>query len=577
MSRAASLFVVILFAALCGGVLYFKVARGGPDQPAAIDQVGEKPGKLKADDKPAGPVVEVLFASSDGKKEWVNDVIAEFNAKKVQVSGATVVVKANHMRSGESRTAILAGKEKPTIWGPAGRSWIELINKDWNLREHKPFVEDARDTAVTALIIATWEPMARALGWPDKPIGWADLQAVATNPRGWGGYGHPEWGEFKFGHSHPDYSNSAMLSVVSLVYASAGKTAGLTSEDMKSAKVIAAMKSIEQAIVHYGESSSWLTEKICTRGPSYLSAVTLYESSVVKANDKFPKKPFPLVAVYPKEGTFWETHPAGIVNADWVTADQRAGAKQFLDFLLSPEQQAKAPKYGFRPALKDVPLVAPFDKAHGVDPDAVRKELEYVDEDLFQRANSLWHEVKKKATIWVLLDTSKSMDGEAMEAAKKGCVNFLKKMEPEDIIQVVSFNTRVSPLGTPGKVKDVGEGLITKVSGLYADGNTSLNDAIVSALDEVARAKAADKEHRLYGIMLLTDGRDTTSQAKKPDVIEKLPKGEDTEGTRIFSIAYGPEADVDFLREISERSNALMVKGTSADVEKLYTQLASYF
>lgn len=575
MSRAASTLIVLMFAALCGGVLYLKF-RAPVEPPAAIPPAGEASAQA-AEPKASAQKLEILFSSSDGKKGWVDDVVKEFNAKKVEVDGQTVVVKAKHMRSGESRQAVLAGKEKPTLWSPAGRSWVELINKDWQIREKKPFVEKAQDTVVTALIIATWEPMARALGWPDKQIGWADLQKVATDPKGWAAFGHPEWGEFRFGHSHPDYSNSAMLSVLSLIYAASGKTAGLTSEDMKSPKVVAAVRAIEHAIVHYGESSSWLTEKLCTRGPSYLSAVTLYESSVVKANDKFPKKPFPIVAIYPKEGTFWETHPAGIVNADWVTAGQREGAKQFLDFLLSREQQAKAPRYGFRPALKDVPLAEPFGKSHGVNPDAERKELEYVDEDLFQRANSVWHDVKKKATIWVLLDTSKSMDGEPMEAAKRGCARFVKHMEPDDVVHVLSFNSRLSPLGVPGRVRDVGEGLVAKISGLYADGNTSLNDALVTALDEVQKARESDKEKRLYGIVVLSDGQDTTSRSKKPDVLEKLPKGEDTDGTRVFAIAYGDAADVSFLQEISERSNAVMLKGGSADVEKLYHQLASYF
>jgi Ca-activated chloride channel family protein len=575
MSRAASTLIVLMFAALCGGVLYLKF-RAPVEPPAAIPRTGEATAHAP-EPKDGARKLEVLFSSSDGKKGWVDGVVKEFNAKNVEVNGQTVVVKAKHMRSGESRQAVLAGKEKPTLWSPAGRSWIELMNKDWQIREKKPFVENVHDTVVTALIIATWEPMARALGWPEKPIGWADLQKVATDPKGWAAFGHPEWGEFRFGHSHPDYSNSAMLSVLSLIYAASGKTAGLTSEDMKNPKVVAAVKAIEHAIVHYGESSSWLTEKLCTRGPSYLSAVTIYESSVVKANDKFPKKPFPLVAIYPREGTFWETHPAGIVNADWVTADQREGAKRFLDFLLSREQQAKAPEFGFRPALKDVPLAEPFGKSHGVDPDAERKELEYVDEDLFQRANSVWHDVKKKATIWVLLDTSKSMDGEPMEAAKRGCVRFVKHMDPDDIVHVLSFNSRLAPLGVPGRVREVGEGLVAKISGLYADGNTSLNDALVAALDEVQKARESEKEKRLYGIVVLSDGQDTTSRSKKPDVLEKLPKGEDTEGTRVFSIAYGDAADVSFLQEISERSNAVMLKGGSADVEKLYHQLASYF
>jgi Ca-activated chloride channel family protein len=576
MNRGTSIAVVLLFALVCGAVLYTKLSPSGSrDTPTSE---GRPAGSTSAPEPmPSKDSIQVLYASSDGKKEWVNDVIKAFNEKQVQINGKVVVVKAEHMRSGESRAAILAGKSKPTIWGPAGKSWIDLINQDWQLRQNHPFVPEAKDTVNTALIIALWKPMAEALGWPAKPIGWKELRAVVTNPKGWSALGHPEWGSFKFGHSHPDYSNSAMLSVISMTYAGANKTAGLTSADMKDPQVVALLKDIERSIVHYGESSSWLMDKLCVRGPAYLSAVTVYESSVVKANDKCKTKPFPLVAVYPKEGTFWETHPAGVVDADWVTEDQKAGARAFLDFLTSAEQQAKAPKYGFRPALKDVALTAPFDEDHGVTPNAERKELEYLSEDLFQRANTLWHETKKKAAVWVVLDTSGSMNGKPMDAARDGTVKFLQNMEPDDLVQVIAFSEQPTQLGNLGKVRDVGEGLVQKVKGLYAHGQTSLYDAVLMALDQVEQARKADTEPRSYAVVVLSDGKDTASKRNKPDLIEKLPKPEDTEGTRVFTIAYGNEADEELLRNLSDRSNALMVHGDSADLDKLYHQIASYF
>jgi Ca-activated chloride channel family protein len=531
----------------------------------------------KATPKADSPAVEVLFASSDGKKEWVNDVVKAFNDKKVQVAGKAVVVKAKHIRGGESRLAILDGKEKPTLWGPAGRSWVDLINADWEQREQKPFMTDVRDTVRTALVIATWEPMARALGWPNKPIGWSDLQRVAVNPKGWAALGHPEWGAFRFAHSHPDYSNSAMLSFLSLIYAAAGKTSGLTWEDLKRPSVVSAVSALERSIVHYGESSSWLTEKLCTRGPSYLSAVTVYESSVVKANDKFKYKLHKVVAIYPKEGTFWETHPVGIVNASWVTPEQRQGAKLFLDFLVSREQQAKAPRYGFRPALPGVPLAAPFDAEHGIEPDAQRRELAYVSDDLFMGANKLWHTVKKKAAVWVLLDTSGWMDNAALEAAKRGCAAFLRKMEPEDVARVITFNTYVNPQGRPGKIREVRSELISKVNEQNPDGTTRLYDAIFTALQEIDQARKKKDEDRLYGIVVLTNGHDSSSQVRRSQLIAELPKEDDTRGTRVFTIGYGNKPDEELLREMSERSNAVMVKGDVADVEKLYHQLSAYF
>lgn len=342
--RWLSVAIVGIFLIVCALVL--KVATGKADTPASSSSASAS----AAIGAPKGPAVEILISSSDGKKEWLEDVARAFHASKAEVSGKPVRVTLLHMKSGESMQKILDGKERPTIWSPAGQAWIELLNTTWKGRSGHAFVEDVKPTVMSGLVVAMWEPMARSLGWPDKPIGWNDIFQVAMNPGGWGSLGHPEWGPFRFGHGHPDFSTSAMLSVVSSIYAAAGKTGGLTAEDLRNPTVIERVGSLERAIVHYGESSSWLTEKLCTKGPAYLSAVTLYESSVVQANDKYKKEmPFRLVAIYPKEGTFWENHPTGIVNADWVSAEQREAASKFLAFATSREQQQKALQYGYRP------------------------------------------------------------------------------------------------------------------------------------------------------------------------------------------------------------------------------------
>jgi Ca-activated chloride channel family protein len=507
--------------------------------------------------------MELLFSTSDGKKEWVEEVTRDWNAKGVKVGGRTVRVKLNHMRSGESMKKVLAGTEKPHLWSPVARSWINLMNEQWQLRYHHDFVETARPTARTALVLATWEPMARALGWPDRPIGWSDFVKVANDPQGWASYGHPEWGKFKFGHAHPDFSTSANLSLASLAYAETGKKSELTPDDLKRPEVVESLAAIERGIVHYGESAGWLTEKMCTLGPSYLSAVPLYESNVIKANEKFPKKAFPLVAIYPREGTFWEEHPAGIVNADWVSEEEHEAAKLYLDFLTSPAEQAKTTRAGFRPAdpePQDANALAP------------------VSDEVFKRLSVLWHQVKKKSTVYLLVDTSGSMNGEPMNAARRGAEGFLKRMENEDEVQVIAFSDAVRPLGRLGKIRDVGEPLCAKVRGLFAEGNTALYDSISLALDEIEQAKKTRREPRLYGIVLLTDGMDTSSKTQKLDLLARLPKREDTEATRIFTIGYGPDADVNLLRELSERTNAVTAKGDEPqNLEKIYLTLSSYF
>ena len=573
--RGLTTIIVGIFLAVCAFVIWAAKSGDGGKGAAATASATSSAAK----GAPAGPAVEILVSSSDGKKEWLEDVAKSFHESKATAAGKPIRVSLLHMKSGESLQKILDGKEKPAVWSPAGQAWIELINQTWKGRTGHGFVEGAKPSVMSGLVVAMWEPMARSLGWPDKPIGWNDIFKVAMDPKGWASLGHPEWGPFRFGHGHPDYSTSAMMSVISAVYAAAGKTSGLTAEDIKSPKVIERVGALERSIVHYGESSSWLTEKLCTKGPAYLSAVTLYEANVVKANDKYKDKmPSKLVAVYPKEGTFWENHPTGVVNADWVSAEQKEAAEKFVAFMISKEQQAKAIKTGYRPTDPSVPLTGPIDPEHGVDPrQGSGNSLEYVSDSMFRRANELWHDVKKHSTVFLALDTSGSMNGAPMNAAKKGAAQFIREMQKQDEIAVIAFASTPSLLKPVAKVSDVGEPLAHQVESLFANGNTCLYDAALSALDAIDKHKKEAKEPRLYGVVILSDGKDTSSKGKLSDLLDRLPASEVADGTRIFTVAYGDEADEDLLKQIANRSNALFLKGNAGNIDKIYHQISAYF
>lgn len=59
-----------------------------------------------------------------------------------------------------------------------------------------------------------WRDMAVALGWPDRPITFAQLAALALNrTAGWASIGpqYAKWGRFRLGHGDPQASDSGRL------------------------------------------------------------------------------------------------------------------------------------------------------------------------------------------------------------------------------------------------------------------------------------------------------------------------------------------------------------------------------
>src|SRR5262249_11189084 len=133
------------------------------------------------------------------------------------------------------------------------------------------------------------------------------------------------------------------------------------------------------------------------------------------------KLPFPLVAIYPKEGTFWSDHPVGVVNRDWVTEEHKAAAKVYVDFLMKQEQQEKALKYGFRPGLESIPLAAPIDAEHGVDPKEPKVVLDVPSVEVMQASRKAWLQNKKHSRVIIVFDKSGSMNaGGKLNNAKRG-------------------------------------------------------------------------------------------------------------------------------------------------------------
>src|SRR5262249_19908677 len=224
----------------------------------------------------------------------------------------------------------------------------------------------------------------------------------------------PEWGKFKLGHTHPAFSTSGLLAVLAEAYAGARKTRRLTAEDLSSKQTRAFVASVESTIVHYGKSTGFFAEKMLARGPEYLSAAILYENLVVESYGK-PHAGPPIIAVYPSEGTFWADHPWSVLDAEWVTADQREAAASLFAFLKRKAAQERALALGFRPADLAIPVGAPIDAAHGADPKQPQNLLEVPEAAVLSSLLDAWQVTKRPADVAVVFDKSGSMHGRPLE------------------------------------------------------------------------------------------------------------------------------------------------------------------
>lgn len=544
---------------------------------------------------PPPNAVRVLFTYGSEKQAWIEAVTATYNASNPKTaSGRAIIIDPVPVGSLESVDDIVEGRAQPALWSPASRLILPLLSDGWETSNNTQILDEntCKDLVISPTVIMMWRPMAEAMGWPDTQIGWADLAALATNPEGWGAFGRPEWGRFRFGHTHPDYSNSGLQTIVAMAYAAAAKQRGLTIQDVQSQGVQDFIGELEKAVAHYGRSTGFFGNAMAERGTRYLSAAVVYENIVAEKNSD-PKQAarleFPLVAVYPREGTFQSDHPACVLNAPWVDAETREAAGLYRDYLLSNAVQQRALEFGFRPADPQIAIGAPLTLENGVDATQPQNTLAAPSAEVIRAIRDIWGQQKRAVNVTLLMDVSGSMREEnRIAGAREGAKAFVDQLADNDLLTLVSFSDGQNLMLDHLNVGQNRDQIKREIDTLIPDGGTSLLDSIAYAIDHIE----SDAD-RINAVVVLTDGRDTSStrfatggggdpaQVREAtnQFIAQYGMNAELQGpdVSIFTIGYGSDADEATLEAIAEQGRGAYRNGTSADIRSVYLDISTFF
>jgi Ca-activated chloride channel family protein len=553
----------------------------------------------------------VTIAASSEKAALMSTIAATYNSSNRTVNGTCYGIKVNSVASGGAEQRLAAAWDEaaygpgPDAWTPASSTWLRLLTSDASSQD-KPNVLPADSPSITStpLTLAMPEPMARALGWPRAQIGWSDVLSLANNANGWASKGHPEWGQFLLGKTNPRLSTSGLAATVGAFVAATGRSSDLTTKDLTDPKVRSFVAGVENAVVHYGDTTlTYLSnlQRADDAGAAlgYVSAVAVEEKSVLDYNagnpsgdpatlGKHDKPKVQLVAVYPKEGTLYSDSPFSILNARWSTETRKAGAKDFLDYLRLPEQQKVFTDAGFR--TFDNKAGKAITDSKSVLADGVKITLAPPNPQVLTGVRSTWEQLRKPARILLLLDVSGSMGDPAgtsgktkLELAKSAATTALKQLAPRDMVGVWKFTTG---LRTPDQIHQElvpiaplsrnGQQVSSAIESLIPQGGTPLYAAIRAASEDLTNHASGDA---INAVVVLTDGRneyppDNDVNSLVSGLADKAKEG----GVRVFSIAYGQDADLKVLKSISEASRAAAYDATNpTTIDTVFTNVLSNF
>jgi Ca-activated chloride channel homolog len=528
-------------------------------------------GGTSADGTPQAPAnaLKITIAYSPEKDAWLKDRITAFNNSRVKIGNQVAFVEGINKSSGAARTEIKTGALTTTVWSPSASTWLEVLKAETG---NQNIALSNQSLVLTPVVISMWKPMAEALGYPNKAIGWSDLLTLINDPQGWGSYGHPEWGRFTWGHTDPEISTSALSTLLAELYAAKGKQRDLTVADVRDPASQQFLRDLGRGVKHYGYNTLVFSENMKKFGMSYISAFPMEEITLIDFN-KNSAPPVPLVAIYPREGTFWHDNPF-IVMAS-ATAEEQQAADAFYQYLLTPESQQLAMSFGFRPANVNVPLADPISPAYGVQPQGVQSILPVPPAEVILAAKEVWAQNRKRADIILVVDISGSMnDDNKLEQAKAGLETFLARILPEDRVGLVVFSSSARVLVEPAPLSENRIALGDAIQSLRAEGKTAIFDGLITAkqtMDSIPLAE--DGEERIRAIVLLSDGQDTASTI----TFEQLQSEYEESAISIFPVAYGADADESELQRIVDFSRTILVKGSGDDIARIFDNLSRYF
>ena len=456
----------------------------------------------------------------------------------------------------------------PVAWVPGSTMWGQLLNARLVDQHRRPMAPNGTPFARTPLVIAMPAPMARALDYPHKAMGWSDLAQLARNKRGWGAYGHHEWGPFRLGKGNPNWSTTGLDATIAL---DASPTAAGDA------------RALEQSVVYYGDSTqayfdNWqrLATKSTGSALTYLSAAIADERSVVAYNRGHPqddvslaggsaKKPaLPLVAIYPRNATIESDNPIIVLDAPWSSTVARTGARLFTKFALQPAAQAKVAAAGFRPATGSrTDLLVP---SNGVDAAARTSSVAPASPVEIEHALARWQTNRRRARVLFLFDVSDSMgdlarrDGPTkMALAKTALAGAFDQLAPDDGIGLRIFTTKLPNPVSPnwrdivpiGPLAARSRALQQAIPSLTPQQGSPLYAATRDAFDAIARH--TDPE-RINAVVLLTDGYNEDDHDNNQAAL--LARLATNPNVHVFTITYSNDADITTLRKIAQATNA---------------------
>ena len=445
--------------------------------------------------------------SSDSPDDWLNVVARNYNRENHRINGKTVSITVRKITSGEVVTYMMAGKYKPEMYIPSNYAWGKMLEDYFK-------VTTLTDRLIgnTAGILMKKDTYDQFVSKYEEVTVGKVLQASVN-------------GDLVFAYTNP-YTSSTGLNIL---------CAMLNYFDPDNP----VSENASAKLIEYQRQSPPVAY---TTGVLRNQAAKGIIDAMVMEEQAFINTPELRDYVYTPAGI---RHDHPVYTFDYVTEDQLAGAKDFVEYCLGEGPQKLANERGFN--LHD---------------DYVSQDPGLSGTNYFA-AQKVWKQNKNggRPIISVFVaDASGSMDGAPMNSLKTSLIEASAYIGSENYIGLISYSDNVI-INLPIQQFDAKQRAYFRgaIKTLNAGGNTATYDAVLQAL-KMAQEKKKEIPDAKITIFVLSDGQQNvgTSLSRITSLVKSL-------GVPVYTIGYNLK-DTTELSTLATLNEATLINASTDDV-----------
>ncbi|MCB0310754.1 MAG: substrate-binding domain-containing protein [Bdellovibrionales bacterium] len=458
---------------------------------------------------------------------------------------------------------IASGSIKTDGWLASSRSLVNYTNM--NLSNLGPQQVECKQLFATPVIIATQKRNRYFFNAVGDEFSWKEFfdaridqtQAETKQPL-----------NISFAHGSPLSSTSGLASLLQLTYlATFGEKRVLDSDLLRNKTTLSRLKHYEEQVSNYGVSESFFLDKVVNSSPDRVAFALTTEHQLALFNAAISEPSKRLIALYPKEGSYWEDYNLCMSDSDWTGPAARAALRMWTDYLSSDEAQFKIKQHGLRPSVVNIGEVAPLDQNHGVNTSLPSASYLPAPGDVTSFLLESWGKIQRPVAMQIVLDTSGSMEKNLL-VGQDYLRNWLAASSQRDLKSLMSFSSEVR---IDTEFTDDSVAVIKALDQTRALGGSSLYEGIKQALSRLSEKELAPYRKAL---LLFTDGEDLNSQISLEYLSDLVRQKSALYDIHLMIIAVKKEgASHSDLQRLAKAANGVFVQGDLLEMNTIFSEM----